>query len=413
MISTGLQPESSNTILFLHGLMLRSTRILFSGLMAVAAKRGWNVQHAIPPPGAGTAYIRKLVSFWHPLGLVADYGHEKMIPLPPQDLTMPFVCIDLDPSVLSCRQAPLPPQTGFVDCDSRTLAELAAKALLAQDFAAYAYVSAYERFHWSEQRKRHFRDAVELNGRICQCFDGTGLATSSTAPSRRLGRWLAALPKPCGLLAANDRTAEHVLAIAARENIRVPDELSVIGIDDDEDICEATVPPLSSIRCDFYGGGVRAGEMIGEFLANRHARNLSAGYGVVRLTFRQSTRRTPKNTPSIRLALETIRLRATEGITAADILPLLGGSRRSAERKFRAAVGHGLFEEILNVRFEKVKELLATPASLKAIALQAGFSSSNHLQRLFKAHFGMTLTDFRRNSRPARPLAVRGNAVRG
>ena len=76
-------------------------------------------------------------------------------------------------------------------------------------------------------------------------------------------------------------------------------------------------------------------------------------------------------------------------------------------------MGHGLLEEILNVRSEKVKELLATPASLKAIALQAGFSSSNNLQRLFKAHFGMTLTDFRRNSRPARPLAARGNAVRG
>ena len=76
-------------------------------------------------------------------------------------------------------------------------------------------------------------------------------------------------------------------------------------------------------------------------------------------------------------------------------------------------MGHGLFEEILNVRFKKVKELLATPAPLKAIALQAGFSSSNHLQRLFKAHCGMTLTDFRRNGRPARPIAALGNAVRG
>ena len=148
---------------------------------------------------------------------------------------------------------------------------------------------------------------------------------------------------------------------------------------------------------------MRAGEMIGKLLANRPNRELTDSYGAVRLAFRQSTRRTLKNTPSIRLALETIRLRATEGITAADILPLLGGSRRSAERKFRAAVGNGLFEEILNVRFEKVKELLATSAPLKAIALQAGFSSSNHLQRLFKAHFGMTLTDFRRNSRSVVP----------
>ena len=95
--------------------------------------------------------------------------------------------------------------------------------------------------------------------------------------------------------------------------------------------------------------------------------------------------------------METIRLRATEGITAADIIPIIGGSRRSAERKFRDATGHGILEEILNVRFEKVKELLATSAQLKSIAQLSGLSSSNSLQRIFKAHFGTTLTDYRKN----------------
>ena len=192
------------------------------------------------------------------------------------------------------------------------------------------------------------------------------------------------------------------LSVAAHEGIKVPDELSVLGIDDDEDFCESTTPPLSSIRCDFYGGGVRAGEMIGTLLANRLNQELTDSYGAVRLTIRQSTRRLPKYAPSIRLALETIRLRATDGITAADIIPLIGGSRRSSERNFRAAVGHSILEEILNVRFEKVKELLATPTPLKTVALLAGFSSSNNLQRLFKARFGMTLTDYRRKNQVPR-----------
>ena len=396
MSSTNHQLETSNTILFLHGPWNRTTRLLHLGLAAVAAKHGWNVQHTTPPENAGNSYIRRLVSFWNPLGIVAIYNPNKTNPLPSPDMSIPFVCIDFDPSIMSRRRRHVMPYMGFVQCDSMKIAETAAKTLLDMGFAAYAYVSAYSRFHWSEQRKRYFRKAIELNGRICHCFDGTGLASSGTATSKRLGRWLAALPKPCGLLAANDFTALQVLSVAAHEGIKVPDELSVLGIDDDEDVCETTTPPLSSIRCDFYGGGVQAGEMIGRFLERQQDRQPVESYGTTRITIRQSTRKLLKYAPSIRLALETIRLHATEGLAAVDIIPLLGGSRRSAERKFRAAVGHGILEEILNVRFAKVKELLATPIPLKVVSDQTGFSSSNNLQRLFKAHFGITLTDYRR-----------------
>jgi len=401
MSAASRKPETSNIVLFLHGPMLRTTRLFFSGLVAVADRRGWRVQHATPPQGADAAYVRKLVSFWNPLGIVADYGHDKGMPLPPPGIETPFVCLDLDKSLLTRRKSPLPPRTGFVGCDSRAFAELAARSLLEQDFAAYAFVSSYTRFYWSEQRKRHFREALELNGRTCRCFDGTGLATSGAAASGRLGQWLAALPKPCGLLAANDRTAALVLSVAAREGIAVPDELNVLGIDDDEDVCESTTPPLSSIRGDFYGGGVQAGEMLGRLLSRPKSAETAAVYGAVRLTARLSTRKILKRSPAIRLALETIRHRAADGISAADVIPIIGGSRRSAERKFRLAVGHSLMEEILAVRFERVKELLATRIPLKAIAERTGFSSDNNLQRLFKSHFGVTLSNYRK--RHAKP----------
>jgi len=285
---------------------------------------------------------------------------------------------------------------GFIHCDNQSVAEMAAKTLLEHDFAAYAYVSAYSRYYWSEQRRQYFKEVMKLNGCTCHCFDGTGLATSGAEKSAQLGSWLSALPKPCGLLAANDHTAMLVLSVAAREGIKVPDELSVLGVDDDEDVCVSTIPPLSSIYCDFHRGGMLAGEMICKILDGRHDKELSDTYSAVSVTIRQSIRRNCKYPPSIRLALEAIRLRATEGISAADIIPLIGGSRRSAERKFRAAVGHGILEEILNVRFEKVKKLLTTPILLKAMSDQTGFSSANNLQRMFKAKFGMTLTDYRK-----------------
>ena len=144
MLSTSRQSETGNTILFLHSFLFRTTRLFLSGLASVATKRGWNVQHATPPHGASAAYIRKLISFWHPLGIVTVYSPspDKRIPLPDPDLTVPFVCIDLDPSLLPHKHVPLPPRTGFVCCDSKALSEMAAKTLMEHDFAAYAYVSA-------------------------------------------------------------------------------------------------------------------------------------------------------------------------------------------------------------------------------------------------------------------------------
>ena len=73
MRSTSRQSETGNTILFLNNFMYRTTRLFLSGLASVAAKRGWQVQHAIPPHGANAAYIRKLISFWHPVGIIAVY----------------------------------------------------------------------------------------------------------------------------------------------------------------------------------------------------------------------------------------------------------------------------------------------------------------------------------------------------
>ena len=133
---------------------------------------------------------------------------------------------------------------GFVDADSDAFARLAARELLKRDFASYAFVSAYQNRHWSQRRQKAFREAIGLSGGTLMEFDGAGLATGLAANVRRLGKWLKELPKPCGLLAANDRTAALVLTAAARHGVTVPDMVSVVGIDDDE-ISEAAIWPDS------------------------------------------------------------------------------------------------------------------------------------------------------------------------
>jgi LacI family transcriptional regulator len=200
------------------------------------------------------------------------------------------------------------------------------------------------------------------------------------------------------VLAANDRTASLVLTAAERHGVTVPDEAGIIGIDDDEMLCENMSPPLTSIRADFVLGGRLAGRLLADLVEGAARSGASLHYGEQRIVQRLSVRKLLRPAPSVRKVLETIRRRATEGISASDILPMLGGSRRSAEKRFRAATGKSILEEILEVRFEKLLPLLERGhLPLGTLAGLAGFSSENHLQRQFKSRYGMTPSAWRKS----------------
>ena len=404
----------SNTVLYLHGPLVRTSRLLLEGLSAFAAQRGWNVQRASPPHGAGSDYLRDLAEFWNPVGFVEDCSITQSIPFPDASTGLPVVFVDLDetkrggvagwpsPPAKTGRRpttkAAGSPLVGFVDSDSESMARLAARELLRHDFASYGYVSAYHPYHWSDVRRHAFREEIaQGGGGTVREFDAAGLSTGSAAGVRRLGAWLRSLPKPCGVLAANDRTASLVLTAAERHGVTVPDEAGIIGIDDDEMLCENMSPPLTSIRADFVLGGRLAGRLLADLVEGAARSGASLRYGEQRVVQRLSVRKLLRPAPSVRKVLETIRRRATEGISASDILPMLGGSRRSAEKRFRAATGKSILEEILDVRFEKLLPLLERGhLPLGTLAGLAGFSSENHLQRQFKARYGMTLSAWRK-----------------
>ena len=137
--------------------------------------------------------------------------------------------------------------------------------------------------------------------------------------------------------------------------------------------------------------------MLANLVVRKYRATPAVRYGSGRFVPRLSTRTLEQPSPSVRAALEVIRRRAAEGLSAADILPMLGGSRRMAERRFRAATGHGILQEIQEVRFERLLALLADPSvPLAALPARAGFTSENNLQRQFKARIGTTLSSYRR-----------------
>ena len=188
-------------------------------------------------------------------------------------------------------------------------------------------------------------------------------------------------------------TAAEVLTAAEFAGVKVPDELSVIGVDDAVSICERTEPTLSSVKPDFRRGG----ELAALLLAAR-LRDGAAFRGERRRTFgplavirRASTRRLAAEDTAVTAALGLIRREACSGLSAKTVLAQFPCSRRMAEVRFRKVVGHSVLDEIHAVQLERAKQLLAGNMPLKAISDFCGFENPNSLRKFFKAQTGKTM----------------------
>ncbi len=272
--------------------------------------------------------------------------------------------------------------------DSHATGRLAATELAALGMDNFAFFSTSRHLAWVEARFSSFADEIRRRGRsVIRYVHGS------------VGDWLAALPKPCGLFAANDLMAECLVSEAFAAGIGIPNDIALVGCDDNQQICEHAEATISSIRPDFP----RCAKLAVEALACEMAGRRYAGehiYGDIGVTRRASTRPTIGHPPQISAALEYIRLNAFAGITAADVLARFNGSRRSGEMKFRKAVGHSILEEIQAVRLNEVKRLLADPAILiGSMAARTGYASENFLARLFKKTHGVTMREYREQFR--------------
>ena len=182
----------------------------------------------------------------------------------------------------------------------------------------------------------------------------------------------------------------------------MPGDIAVLGVDDDEQICENTMPTLSSISPDFAHGGYLAAEMLGRLIDGDGPRRAFLRYEPGTIVVRQSTRRFAFSRERIAEAVEMIRRRACEGISVEDVASYIGIPRRTAEMHFRAATGRSIHEEIDEVRFTKVLALLKNPRqALDAIPDLCGFSTCVALRKAFKLRTGLSMREWRVRNVPA------------
>ena len=209
--------------------------------------------------------------------------------------------------------------------------------------------------------------------------------------------WLKSLKKPCGLLAFSDEDAQYIISICYENRIPVPKQIGVIGIDNEEYICDNVVPPLTSIEPDYEGAGYRAGELLDEFLAgNRSHAGAKELYGVATIQNRMSAQSITSAANRTAHALEMIRADPANAPDPATIARRMNLSLRILELAFKQIQGHSITTEILSQRLLLAKRLLKTSRlSIGEIAANCGFASHASFLASFRRRFGLTPREWR------------------
>lgn len=218
---------------------------------------------------------------------------------------------------------------------------------------------------------------------------------------RRMIRKLQALPKPMGVYCVNDYAAGLVLRACQEAGLRVPEEIAVIGTDNDSLICNGLDPRLSSIELGPERLGQAAAKLLDDILAGRETRQAEVCLDPVELVERESLTSRLVEDPLIAEAMRLLRLEMMEGQHLIASLPgRLGMSRRAFERRFKMAVALSPAQELMRLRLQKVKqELLCSQRSVKEIAFDCGFCGAEHLHKRFRQCFGISPDAWRKQNR--------------
>jgi len=292
------------------------------------------------------------------------------------------------------------PLASYVTCDSESIGIAGAEALLKQGFCHFGYVPDTEEWDWSVQRGKAFRAAIEKAGHACAVYDGLPPKARNdwTIDQQRMAKWLLTLPKPTALLAARDGRARQVLETCQLAGLDVPSDIAILGIDNEEILCENTVPTLSSIQPDSEEGGYQAAHLLEQLMRRTLRKPQSFFYGAKRIVVRESSRLARVVDHRFLRGLEFIRLNACADIGVPDIARHMGVSRRMAELLFRKHVGHSILDEVQQTRLARLKTfLIETTLPIGQISEQCGYQTEMHAKRMFKLQTGMTMRLFRKN----------------
>lgn len=291
-------------------------------------------------------------------------------------------------------EEPSLPSVTSLSIDNDAVARLAFTYFHTRGFINFAYIASDKPKESIRSREREsaFLSAARKNGFDCPAYrfgrrHGSRQPTSEIPP---LAEWLSSLPKPCAVMAYADDIARIAIDACNYAHLAVPEQIQVIGVDNDIDICENTQPSITSIWPDFYEAGRRGAELLHKIILGAHPQVASSiSYGVRTLVERSSTVDLRGGGRLVSLANNYLRQNFRSRLNITDLAKSLNVSRRLLDIRYREIMGRTVHEEWSRLRLEEAKRLLLADMPVDSVFSRCGFGTVVAFRKAFKSHYGV------------------------
>lgn len=285
-----------------------------------------------------------------------------------------------------------------VTSNQEEIGRMAARYFINKGLGNFAFCGGHESALWCRQRQAGFEEELRRQGYACDIYVPAGPhPTSMPDAIHALGEWLEQLPKPSGVFVFFDGWARWVLDACVLRGLRVPQEISVVGVDNDRYLCELAQPRLSSIDANVVLAGYTAAEVLNRLLRGDATVPHLHLIEPAEVVERDSSNFLNIGDQEVAFALRYIREHACDPISPPDVLKVTGMSNSTAYRKFMKTLGRSIHSEIQRVQMDRVKELLtSTNLNVTQVARRAGFENIRYLTKVFRSTTGVTPTEYRR-----------------
>ena len=286
----------------------------------------------------------------------------------------------------------------YVATDNAALMKLAYEHLIEAGVTRFACFSLPEAQanRWAQEREKAFKRLLQRDGLPVQIYRGLGTSAPlwDSAVEQQIA-WLQSLPKPIGIIAVTDARARQLLQACLTAGIAVPEEVALIGIDNDPLTRTLTRVPLSSVIQGTETMGRTAAALLHQMLHGKPCTGTQVQVPPDAINVQASSLHQPLGNPYVMQALLFIRQYACQGIKTAQVAAYVGVSRSSLESHFRKARGCSVHDEILRFKLASAaKGLQGNHLAIADIAQQCGFKSAQYLHTVFRREFGCTPREY-------------------
>lgn len=293
------------------------------------------------------------------------------------------------------------PGTYRITTNDKAICQCAAEHFRERGIAHFAYLG-YDDMYWSENRKISFCQAVQQQGRPCNVFAQSAAGNDWNTEKHEIAEWLTKLTKPVGVFCCNDDRARQVRDVCRLARLAVPDEVAIIGVDNDELICNAGSPPISSVALNLQVAGYNAAELLNALMQGKTDVPRKIVIEPSLVVTRQSSKILAVTDPVVISAVRFIQKNCRRPIQVDDVADFVAVSRSALYHRFKRVLNCGVHTYIKKTRIEEIKKLLVkTDLTITNIAHMMEFTSPDHIASYFRSHAGINPHEYRLRHRPA------------